>query len=418
VISRWFRLEKYLNYLLIFLLPTQLALHFWPPFAFVFGIRVDYLAPSIYLTDVLFLVLFTIWVERSYKKIFEFVGKYRKYIYIFLLVALLNTAFSSSVLPSIYKWVKLLEFFAFGFYVWARPEVFKSRAILRVLFYSLIFFSAIGVLQVILGATLGGPLYFLGERSFNASTPGIALADIFGRNFLRAYSTFSHPNSLAGYLGLGLLPILLSGSKKRIFELSLGFLIICTAFLLAFSLSALLGIIVSLALYILITRNLINRKLLLYIPAIILLISLSFPFVSKIVLQTKTSLSQNISQRMELSLGAGVMVSQKFLLGEGLNTFVINEPRIKSMGTYLWTLQPVHNIFLLVFSETGLVGLLAISYLLYKLIRKSLKPLNVITIISLTFILTTGLFDHYWFTLQQNMFLMVFVLANSFKAEA
>jgi O-antigen ligase len=121
---------------------------------------------------------------------------------------------------------------------------------------------------------------------------------------------------------------------------------------------------------------------------------------------------------MQLSLGAGAMISQKFLLGEGLNTFVINVPKVKNMGAYLWNLQPVHNIFLLVFSETGLIGLLAFSFLIYKLTRESLKPVSTLMVLSLSFILITGLFDHYWLTLQQNMLLMVFVLANSFKAEA
>src|SRR5687767_12118252 len=40
-------------------LPTQLGIHFWPDFSSIFGIRVDYLSPTIYLTDLLvfFLIL-------------------------------------------------------------------------------------------------------------------------------------------------------------------------------------------------------------------------------------------------------------------------------------------------------------------------------------------------------------------------
>src|SRR5476651_2543095 len=45
-------------YLLILFLPTQLGKHFWPNFSFVYGIRVDYLSPTIYISDILFVLLF------------------------------------------------------------------------------------------------------------------------------------------------------------------------------------------------------------------------------------------------------------------------------------------------------------------------------------------------------------------------
>ena len=53
--------------LFILLLPTQTSLHFWPDFAYVFGIRVDYLAPAIYLTDIVLFVLFALWSFSGFK---------------------------------------------------------------------------------------------------------------------------------------------------------------------------------------------------------------------------------------------------------------------------------------------------------------------------------------------------------------
>jgi O-antigen ligase len=171
-------------------------------------------------------------------------------------------------------------------------------------------------------------------------------------------------------------------------------------------------------LFLLISKKFFNPKNIVYIPATFLFISLTFPFFSKVLLQTRLNFPQNISQRIELSFGAGSMISQKFLLGEGLNTFVINEPRIKYLGSYLWTLQPVHNIFLLVFSETGIFGLLFVYILLVKSNKKALLLNHKVFYLALVFILTTGLVDHYWFTLQQNMFLLAFVFGNSFRVES
>jgi O-antigen ligase len=260
-------------------------------------------------------------------------------------------------------------------------------------------------------------LYLLGERSFNISTPGIALTQILGRSFMRAYSTFSHPNSFAGYLGLGLLVLFPAYSKKELIRKIWGILIIFIAFILTFSLSAVIGVIVCGVLFLLINKKFFNTKKIIFFPAAFLLISLALPFASNIALKTRPNLPENISQRFDLSSAAGSMISAKFLLGEGLNTFVINEPKINYLGTYLWTLQPVHNIFLLIFSETGIVGLSFFYFLLIKLTKKSLLFSDTAFYLSLVFILTSGLFDHYWFTLQQNMFLAVFVLANSLREE-
>ena len=417
MIPCWTRLEKFFNYVLIFLLPTQLALHFWPSSSFVYGIRVDYLAPSIYLTDILFLAVFIIWMGGNYKEFLKLIGKNKAYILLFLFMVLLNTAFSTSVFPSIYKWIKLIELGLFYLYVRARGDIFNSKKLFNTFFYSLVIFSVIGISQFVLGRTLGGPLYLLGERSFNISTPGIALTQILGRSFMRAYSTFSHPNSFAGYLGLGLMVLLSIFSKNELIKKVWGILIICLAFILTFSLSAAVGVITCATLFLLVNKKFFNAKKVIFFPAAFLLISLALPFVSNIVLNSKPNLPENVSQRLDLSSAAGSMISTKFLLGEGLNTFVVNEPKIKYLGTYLWTLQPVHNIFLLIFSETGIAGISFFYFLLIKLTKRSLLFSGTTFYLSLFFILTSGLFDHYWFTLQQNMFLAAFVLANSFRVK-
>lgn len=411
------RLEIFLNYLLIFLLPTQLAIHFWPSFSFVFGIRVDYLSPTIYLTDVLFLLVFSLWAKKAYKQILFFVNKHKRYIYLFVLLALFNSFFSISFFPSIIKWIKLLEVIVFGYYIWERRDVFKSKTTLTVLYYSLIFFSVIGICQFALGKTLGGPMYLLGERSFDISTPGIALVEIAGRNFMRAYSTFSHPNSFAGYLGVGLILLILNYSPKELSKKIIGFFIILLAFVLAFSTSAFLGISFCLLILLIRRKTFINTKTVLIIPLMFLIVSLMLPFVSKIILSDKIKLPQNISQRLDLSIGAGKIISQKFLMGGGLNTFVINASTIENNNYYFWALQPVHNIYLLFFSETGIFGLLLTYFLIVKVLQKSFC-LNKPVFLSIIFILVTGLLDHYWITLQQNIFLLAFVFGKSFREES
>ena len=58
--------------------------------------------------------------------------------------------------------------------------------------------AILAISQFIKGGTLG--LWILGERTFTISTPGIAKFDFYGREFLRPYATFPHPNVLAGFI--------------------------------------------------------------------------------------------------------------------------------------------------------------------------------------------------------------------------
>lgn len=389
--------------LLLFLLPTQLALHFWPSWAFVFGIRVDFLAPAIYLTDILSLIL-VITNVGIYKK-------YAKYLLALLIFAAANVYFSTSSPESIYRWLKIIETVFLGLY-FVNSKV-RPEKIIKTLFYSAVFFSLIGIVQFCLGRSVGGVFYYLGERSFSSQTPGIALVSIFGRNFLRAYSTFSHPNSFAGYLGV-ILIFSLDFMKMRNRTL-LGLLVILSGFVLSFSLTATLGLVFALTLKYFFLKTKTFRRIALWIFSISFFVSLAVPIFAKQIYLYYPRIGQNISQRLDLSYLAGKMVSERFWIGEGLNTFIVNIPRFKGISSYSWLLQPVHNVPELVLSETGIFGLLALFLLFFSAIKKSLASGRTGLALAILFVATTWSLDHYWFTLQQNLLLVSLLLGLSYN---
>lgn len=401
------RLERILTHLLIFLVPTQLAFHFWPNYSHVFGIRIDYLSPTIFLTDILVFLLLSNWAFKDWRKFFLFLSKNRTLFFVLLTLAILNLIFSTSPAITAFRWIKVFEFLAFGLFIHFRKSFLSERIFLKTIYFSAIIFSLIGIAQFSIGKTIGGIFYFLGERSFSLSTPGIALTQIFGRDFLRSYSTFAHPNSLAGYLGVVLIVL----REKWVFKKwkIIGIAIIATCFALTFSLSALIGIMVVAGL-ILSSKS---GKLKTYVKGIFILsvlVSLLLPFFSKTFIERHIDSTSTVLERLDLSALAGKMISKKFLLGTGLNTFIVNIPGVRSETSYAWTLQPVHNIYLLIFAELGLLGVLFFLFSVNKVIDFSFMKRGKLIIFILIFILVTGVFDHYWLTLQQNILLVSLLL--------
>ena len=404
---------KLLFQVFILLLPVQLAYHFWPEWAFVFGIRVDYLSPALYLTDILFLAVFLLFLitQRAGKKtlLWGLLG--------LGLVAALNIAFSSIPEPSFYKWIKLFEYFCLATVVAGTKDLKVGDWIVKPLTISMLGVSLIGILQVIKGGSMGGLLYFLGERSLDVSTPGIALTALGGREILRAYSTFSHPNSLAGFLGAGIIlswPLLL---KKKDNFLPFAFLAIFTlGFLLTFSLAPAISLLFVAGLYLLF-RNTpkLYSKLAKALLFIFVLLSIALPLFAARYRDMAKPFGESYTKRLELATVAGKMFSERPLLGQGLNNFVAALPEKSLDQPVAWWLQPVHNVFLLTLSETGLVGFLLIFLLFYLAIGKTGLSEKRYLAAALLFVVISGFFDHYWLTLQQNQLLLAIIFGLSFK---
>ena len=99
--------------LLIFLLPFQLGRHFWPEVSFVYGLKIDYLSPIIFLTDLVllsFLIVFGIEkkVFKNPQKIFASFGDKVLFLTFILVLALTTTG-------ALFPWLALLKAVRFLF---------------------------------------------------------------------------------------------------------------------------------------------------------------------------------------------------------------------------------------------------------------------------------------------------------------
>ncbi len=124
---------------------------------------------------------------------------------------------------------------------------------------------------------------------------------------------------------------------------------------------------------------------------------------------------QAVSLRAFYNQTAFSIIKEHPFLGIGLGNFVWE---IKQLLHLLasWLHQPVHNIYLLIASETGLIGLVLFLVFIFELLKQLNEPsaasrqqyrLLLLIVFCLLFI---GLFDHFFWTLQQGQLIWWLVL--------
>src|SRR5689334_11072958 len=102
-----------LFYTLIILLPTQLGLHLWPDWALVLGRRVDYLSPTLFITDILVGLLFVVWAIDLWKnhaifKIAKKIKTHTSFLIVattFVIFAGCNIWFAQNTYVALYTWI-------------------------------------------------------------------------------------------------------------------------------------------------------------------------------------------------------------------------------------------------------------------------------------------------------------------------
>ncbi len=427
-------IHSFLFSLLVVLLPTQLGYHFWPEWSHVLGRRIDYLSPTVYLTDILILLTLGSWAWAVRKSIMYRVWRIESFrkkthriqytVYAILFFIIINIATSLSPIHSLYQWIKVLEYSLLAVYI-IKTKPSKSHVVMLLsvaLFYS----SLIAIIQFYLQRSIGGPLWLLGERTFSASTPGIAQFPIvweigswtldLGLR-LRSYGTFPHPNVLGGFIAITI-PLLIGALKythlswrsTHFFHINIAISVV--ALLLTFSRGAwivgTIGIIISLL------QSPSNEPRMKYNP----IWKYGGAIVSSILLYGLFAVvhsgGESVVVRIALNESAISMWERYPWFGVGLGNFITALPSFLS-SHFIYFLQPVHNIYLLLLSELGVVGIVLLcvgSYRLMPLIR-SVSPHSARTMFlyALLAIGVLGLVDHYPLTVQQGQLLLTVLLA-------
>ena len=384
----------WLFYLIVFLIPSNLAKHFPLASSYVSGNLVDYLIPAIYLTDILIILLLIIKPIKSIPKP----------LLIFLLCLLPSVFFSASPIPAIFKWFKFLEFSLLAAWIKQyRPPIIKP------LLVAVIFQSLLALGQWFHQGSLFH-YWFFGEQPYSSATPGIDKITWFDGSFkIPPLGTTPHPNVLAGFLVISL--ALLKGPSLRS-KVGPYWIIFSSALLtifFTFSLSAWLAFLLIGLPLILQGWTLQAFKSKPYWK--LFLVCFGFLLIILSIFGQKLSFlapESSFSRRSELTKIALKMWRDHPLTGVGLNNFTVTMDQYGYIPASTRFLQPVHNIYLLILSESGLLGLFGFLYLFLKgrsLFTDKVRPCHP----ALLLLLFLGLFDHYLLTLQTGL-LLTFIL--------
>ncbi len=412
-------LTSLLLFLILLFLPTQWGLHTWPFFTFVSGQRIDYLSPTFYLTDTFIFFLFVLHIK-------EFLSSIRLPYILFFLFLAINISFSQNALAGWWMFLKLIEF---CFLAWSIAN--KSHNLVTLLLYTftigITFESLLAVFQFFHEGSLGGIFYYFGERYYAASTPGIANASIGGTLVLRPYGTFSHPNVLAGYLLIGLLflSIYTFPSKHIKQNYLLLFPLLCGTIGIFLTLSRTAILLWVFIIPVILFRRYHTSKKWLAFGFISFCIFLggilSVPLIRGRFFSLLTG-GEDISVRIQLLHVALSMIQKRPVFGVGLQNFIFLLPSYIKQTSFL-NLQPVHNIFFLVASETGITGLVIFLFFLLRAFWRVMKAytkntqLSLWVIVSLIIVCLIGQVDHYFITLQQGQLLFTLIFGASYYSD-
>lgn len=384
------KIENLVLFLTLFFLPTQLGKHYWPSFSYVYSLQIDYLSPTIYFWDLLVVCLIAVFILRGEK-----VNKSALNIYfIFLLSQVVSLLYflhqGANLGAGLVRVEQYLMAGLFGVYLASR-NISNLRAVfIWGLSGAILSQSILAIAQFLRGGTLG--LWVIGERAFSLSTPAIAKFDFYGRQFLRPYATFPHPNVLAAFMVVAGNLLFWFNKKEKITSLWAALTILLTV-----SRTAMVAGFIS-AMFLMGK----NRKFLL-LAVVILLPILYIRFFSIFNFDNVSLL-----RREQLSEVAIAIFNEHPLTGVGLNNFIPISSNEVLVGPSRF-LQPVHNIFLLSLAETGVVGLagllILISWPMWILARER----NWTLFLTWGVIIFLGMFDHYFLTLPQG-YRMLFLI--------
>ncbi len=402
-----------------------------------------------------FVALFLNFASQILKILASRNNKKNKFITVMIIIFVSFSFFSIFYSPdkqlSTYSFIRLTSAIALFFII--LNIKFSWKKLLLIFLLSALLQSGLGLWQFFSQKTFAGS--FLGISEHNPNNPRVSAIITQKQRWLRSYGGFPHPNILGGYLAITLLfAIGLYLNKQSFFaslflrfnhfrhfnqnnkikklrqyfhtgkyesicsKIFLVFLVLSIIMLFAtlissFSRSAWLAFGIGFLLTFIFNIKEKNKKIILDLTKISILffiIASIFIFHFPQLFQTRLAIKgekeiKSITERIDYTVQAKNLIKSNWLGGVGIGNYTIANYQKINKPYPAWYFQPVHNVYLLIFAELGLIGfILFLGIIIMSLRSRPSGSGNLRTYKNNIFftanlsLLIIMLFDHYLWT--------------------
>lgn len=335
------------------------------------------------------------------------------YILIFFIYSSLSIFWATDKLLSFYYLVAML--LGTSSFLILQKKLLNFKKFTFILIFSIFLQGVLGINQFLTQAIPANK--WLGIAPHIAWQGGTSVIETPSERFLRAYGGMPHPNILGGFLIIAILlgigAYMKTSSKEKTWKYFLLISIFVNFFslIVTFSRSAMLSLILGILLffiYYLYNKHLLSAKKLLFFTIVfatigILFYSLFHGLFTNRLNATSRLEKKSVNERIAFLQEAKNIITQKPIFGTGMGnytSFLIKNSTQKEV----WRFQPVHNIYLLIFAELGVVGfslfmfvIIFIVYDFFESFRKENTNRVIFSIIIISLLLLS-FFDHWTWT--------------------
>ncbi len=385
----------------------------------------EYTTFFLYGADILIISAFVFFgvavFKGEYKKNICFGDTYLSLIVLVLVLSMMTGVFfAESKLLSFFILFRYFELLLFYFLL--VNGVLSKKQVLSFFAYAMLMQAFIAIEQYLLQSSVG--FRFLGEPIISPAVEGVAKIDMGDFMVMRAYGTFLHPNILAGLLSVCLIWSYYVFRKNLWLFLLIGSVLLL-ALILTFSRSAFIALGGAILMYYAVSNKKFPLKKIAFWSVIFLFFITIFNLESLFLSRFLMGLDASTLERMQyLSIGKNMLFENP--MGVGMGHFTLNMQDYLSVKLAPWVMQPVHNLYLLIANEAGLITviifLFLLGYIFWGLLKSADNASNqednefaYLQIAVFTLLIILFLFDHYFYTSYQGqVFLFIyFALCSS-----
>lgn len=425
--DRFSKIIEYGLYLLVFLLPWQArwiisqgTMDGWP---------YEFSTISLYATDVLLLFLLVLFAFRQFYFLKEQKTTSAKvtlawwFIGLIELAAFISIWLAPNKAVAVQAYLRLL--LGIGLFWIASGQTYDWKKIRDIFIVSSGLQAILGIVQFFTQKVFASA--FFGMAVHISSDIGAAVITTSdGTRWLRAYGSLDHPNIFGGLMAMALLILIIelskrnnhsedekSASRLQIIYYFLLIILTCGLFF-SFSRAAWLGFLgglIVLGFFSVRKKEIMNfgKIFIIIATAIIVLMIPYHNLVTARVTDSTATEKKSINERTNVYKIFWQAEKNNLVFGSGIGNYGLAIKNTFPDKEYYY-FQPIHNVFLLVWGEVGIVGLVGFIGLLITLWWRALKVGDMQGIAILICVFILFIFDHWLWSLHAGILIFWLLL--------